>query len=152
MGAVYAVTTEGEEALAAATAETVLQLRGATTTKAKVVAWGVSFDGVTAADAPVVVRLLRQTTDGTGTAATEAPLDPDSPTAGVTAFHTFSSTEPTAGDVLETYEVHPQGGSLVREYPPGREPVIDNATTSRIAIEVTAPAVVNVVGFIHWEE
>lgn len=152
MGAVYAATTEAEEALVAATAETLLQLRGATTTKAKIVAWSVSFDGIVATDAPVVVRLLRQTTDGTGTAATEAPLDPDSPTAGVAALHTFSSTEPTAGDVIETYEVHPQGGSIVREYPPGREPTLDNAATSRIGIEATAPVGVNAVAWVHWEE
>lgn len=152
MGGVYAVTTEGEEALGAATAETLIQLRGATATKAKVVAWGVSFDGVTASAEPVVVRLLRQTTDGTNSGATEAPLDPDSPTANCTAFHSHTSTEPTAGDVLETYEVHPQGGSVVREYIEGREPTLDNATTSRIAIEANAPAAVNAVAWLHWEE
>lgn len=153
MGTVYAGTTEGEEALAAATAETIMQLRGATAVKAKIVAWGVSFDGATATDAPVMVRLLRQTSDGTGTGATEALLsDPDGPTANCAFLHSFSSTEPSAGDVLEVYEVHPNGGSLVREYPPGREPVLDNATTSRIGIDCLAGATVNVVGFLHWEE
>jgi hypothetical protein len=151
MGGIYAATTEGEEALAAATAETVLQLRGSTVTKARIVAWSVSFDGISATEAPVVVRLIRQTTDGTGSAATEEPLDPDSPTANCTAFHSFSA-EPTAGTSVETYEIHPQGGLLIREYPPGREVILDNAATSRIAIECTAPAAVNAVAWMHWEE
>lgn len=150
--AVYGATTEGEEALAAATAETLLQLRGGTTTYAKVIAWGVSFDGVTADAAPVVVRLVRQTTDGTGTGATETLIQPAvAAAAAVTSFHSFSA-EPTAGDVVETHEVHPQGGNIIREYPPGREPQLDNVNTSRIGIEVNAPAVVNAVAWIHWEE
>ena len=150
--AIYSVTTEGEEALGAGTAETVIQLRGSTSTKARVIAWGISFDGVTSTDAPVVVNFLRQTTDGTGTGATEAKFDADDPAATCTAFHTFSSTEPTSGDILEQYEIHPQGGLFVREYPPGREPVLDDAATSRIGIACTAPAAVNVLAWLQWEE
>lgn len=150
MAAVYSVTTEAEEALAAATAETLVQLRGATTVKARIIEWGVSFDGVSVTAEPVRVRLLRQTTDGTGTGATEVAWDPDNPTANCTAFHTFSA-EPTAGEVLADYDVHPQTG-IVIQYPLGREPVIDNATTSRIGIDATAPATVNAVAYLVWEE
>ncbi len=151
MASIYSITTEGEEALTAATLETLLQLRGATTVKAKIVKWGVSFDGVSATEAPVVVRLLRQTTDGTSSAATEVAWDPDNPTANCTGFHSHTA-EPTPGEVLETYEVHPQGGCLIVEYPPGREPVVDNATSSRIAIDATAPSAVNAVAFLVFEE
>jgi hypothetical protein len=151
MASIYSVTTEGEEALAAATLETLVQLRGGTAVKAKVVKWSVSFDGVSATEAPVVVRLIRQTTDGTGTGATEVAWDPDNPTSNITSFHSFSA-EPTPGEVLETYEVHPQGGCLIVEYPPGREPTVDNATSSRIAIDATAPAAVNAVAYLVWEE
>lgn len=148
---IYAATTEGEEGLAAATAETLLQLRGATSTKARIVAWGVSFDGVSATAEPVLVELRRQTTDGTATGAVEPKFDADDPTAAVTAFHSFSA-EPTQGDRLESYEIHPQGGLFVREYPPGREPVLDDVTTSRIGIVATAPATVNAVAWIQWAE
>lgn len=151
MGSVYSITTEAEEALAAATAETILQLRGATTVKAKIIEWGISFDGVSATEAPVQVRLLRQTTDGTATGASEVVWDADNPTANCTGFHSFTA-EPTAGDVLAHYEIHPQGGSLVIQYPLGREPTLDNATTSRIAIEANAPAVVNCTAYLVWEE
>jgi hypothetical protein len=148
---IYAVTTEGEEALAAATVETLLQLRGVTTTKMKIVAWGISFDGILSTDAPVVVDLLFQTTDGTGSAATEVPLNPDEPAALGTTFHSFSA-EPTPGGIIESYEVHPQGGMIVREYPPGREPVVTNATSSRIGLRANAPAIVNAVAWVQWEE
>lgn len=150
MASVYSVTTETEEALST-TVETVLQLRGATTVKAKVIEWGISFDSTSATAEPVRVRLLRQTTDGTGTGASEVAWDPDNPTANVTAFNTFSSTEPTAGDVLCEMHVHPQSGVII-QYPLGREPVLDNATTSRIAIDVLAPAAVNCTAYIVWEE
>jgi len=147
----YSVTTEGEEALGAATAETLLQLRGATAVKAQVCELSVSFDGVTSTDAPAVVRLLRQSTDGTATAATEVLWDPDAPTASVTSFHSFT-VEPTAGDVLATWEVHPQGGNLQVYWPPGEGPILDNAATSRLGLEVTSPAAVNAVAYIAWWE
>jgi hypothetical protein len=151
MAAIYSITTEGEEALAAATAETLVQIRGVASLKARVVAWGVSFDSVTAADAPVVVDFLFQTTDGTGSAATEVAINPDEPVALVTGFHSFSA-EPTPGGILESYNVPPQGGMIVREYPPGREPMLTNATSSRLGIRCTAPAVCNAVAWIQWEE
>lgn len=149
--AIYSVTSEGEEALAAATAETLVQLRGVATAKARIVAWSISFDGISAADQPVVVDLLFQTTDGTATGATEVALNPDEPAALLSGFHSFSA-EPTAGSIIESYEVHPQGGMILREYPPGREPMLTNATTSRIAVRATSPAVVNAVAWIQWEE
>jgi hypothetical protein len=149
MASVYSVTTETEEALTTSV-ETVVQLRGATTVKAKIIEWGISFDGVSSTGEPVRVRLLRQTTDGTGSGATEVAWDPDNPTANCTAFHTFSA-EPTAGEVLAEMHIHPQSG-IVIQYPLGREPVIDNAATSRVAIDVLAPAAVNCTAYLVWEE
>lgn len=148
---IYTIAVQTEEALAAATRECVLQLRGATAAKARIVAWGISFDGVTSAAEPVLVHLERQSSDGTATGAAEEPLDPDDPAASVTGFRAFSA-QPTSSAILETYNVHPMGGGIVREYPPGREPVIDNAATSRIGITVTAPAAVNAVAWLQWEE
>jgi hypothetical protein len=146
----YSVVTETEEALTTSV-ETVLQLRSASTVKPRITGFGIAFDGVTAAAEPVRVRVLRQTTDGTGSAATEAAWDPDNPTANCTAFHTFSA-EPTAGDVLLEKHVHPQGGSWDMQFPLGREIVLDNATTSRLGIDVLAPAAVNVTAYLCWEE
>jgi hemolysin activation/secretion protein len=149
MASVYSVTTETEEALTTSV-ETVLQLRGSSAVKAKILQWSISFDGVSATGEPVRVRLLRQTTDGTGAAASEVPWDPDNPTANCTALNTFSA-EPTAGDVIEEHLVHPQAG-IIMQYPLGREPVLDNASTSRIGIDVLAPAAVNACATLVWEE
>lgn len=151
MGASFAVTTETEEALTTSV-ETVLQLRGATVCKAKVWAWGIGFDGVTAAAEPVRVRLLRQTTDGTGSAATEAQLtDPEGNAANCTSFNTFSA-EPTAGEVLWEGHIHPQGGRVDFMYPLGREVGLADATSSRVGIDVLAPAAVNCTAYMYWEE
>lgn len=151
MASVYSITTEGEEALAAATAETLLQLNGVATCKAKIIQWSVSFDGTSATSAPVLVKLLRQTSTGaSGSAASEVKWDPDNPTALLVGLHSFG-TNPSAGDVLEYHEVHPQGG-IVIQYPLGREPTIDNATSSKIGIEVTAASTVNAVATLVWEE
>jgi len=147
---VFSVTTEGEEAITTA-AETLVQLRGATTGRGRVVKWGVFFDGINAAAPPVQVELARQTTDGTGSAATEVEWDEDDGAAGITAFHSFSA-EPTKGAVLEHLEIHPQGGGVIVEYPPGREPIVAAATTSRLGVIVTAGEAVNAVAFIVWEE
>lgn len=149
MASVYSATTETEEALTTAL-ETVLQLRGATAVKAKVIEWGIAFDSISATAEPVRVRLLRQTTDGTATGATEVAWDPGNPTANCTAFHTFTA-EPTPGEVLMETHVHPQAG-LIIQYPLGREPTLGNAATSRIAIDVLAPAAVNCTAYLVWEE
>lgn len=146
--AIYSVTSEGEEAVSAA--ETILQLRGATTTKAKLRGFSVSFDGTSATAEPVIVRLLRQTTDGTASAATEVKYDPDAPAAACTAFHSFTA-EPTAGDVLFTVHVHPQGG-WSEWFPEDCCPFLDDVATSRVGLEVTPGAAVNVVASLIWQE
>ena len=86
-------------ALAAATAKTVLQIATPSTTRARVCQLVVGFDGVTAANPPVLVELLRQTTAGTMTAQTPAPLDSAAPTSLATGSKN-ASAEPTADTVL----------------------------------------------------
>lgn len=153
MGALFSATTEGEEALAAATAETVIALMGVAAVHGKLVEFGISFDGVTAAAEPVQIELYRITANGTATGATEAKWDLASGvTAQITAHHSYT-VEPTKTDRLACWEVHPQGGSLVIQYPLGREPTISNGSTSSgLAIVATAPAIVNVVAYVVWEE
>jgi hypothetical protein len=146
----YSATTEGEEAITTS-AETLLQLRGATTTTGLVVAFGVSFDFETDGNGVARVRLLRQSTDGTASTATEVPHDPNKPAALVTAHHSFTA-EPTAGDVLMDFHVNLQGLPFIYQFPPGQEPVIDDATSSRLGIEVTATDACNAAAWITWAE
>jgi hypothetical protein len=149
---IYSATTEAEEALAAATAESAWSIMGATTVKAVLVEFGVSFDGVTAAAEPVVVELYQITAAGTGTGAAEAKWDRAAPTAQCTVLHSLTA-EPTKGDRLAMWVVHPQGGLLVVQYPLGREPVISDGSASQgLALTLTAPAVVNASSYLIWQE
>lgn len=150
---VYSATTEGEEALSAATTETLLCLIGATQVKAKIVEWGVSFDGTAPTAAAVVVRLIRTTSDdGTSSAATEIQFsDPDNPAPNCAVKHSYTVEPTKASQPIASYEVHPQSG-IVIQYPLGREIGLLDSTSDGVAIDVTAPAVVNALAYIVWAE
>lgn len=149
MAAFLGSAVTAEVALSAATAKTVLQLVAASNHRAKVLGWSVSFDGVSTTDAPVVVELERQTTAGTMTSLTPKKLDDSlAETLQTTAQHT-ATVEPTSGDLLDSMNVHPQGGYQVM-YPLGQEPIVGGG--DRVGIVCTAPAAVNVIAKILFEE
>lgn len=144
----YRITTEGEEALGAATAETVLLLIGATAGKAIIDEIGFGFDGTSATAEPVQWKIKRgnSASQGTSSAATEEKDDPDDAAAANAGFHSFTAEPTYTGQPLAHGEVHPQGGWLVL-------PVrifLDDATNSMIGLELTAPAAVNVAAHMHW--
>ena len=142
-----AATTE--IALTAATAKTVVQLVAAANHRVKILGWGVFFDGQSTTAEPVQVRLLRQTTAGTMSALTPTKRDDSiADTLLTTAQHT-ATAEPTAGDLIEAIEVHPQQGYQVM-YPLSVEPIIGGG--DRVGIECTAPAGVNVRATVLFEE
>jgi hypothetical protein len=152
MASVYSATTEGEEALAAATAETVIALIGSTAVKPRICEWGVFFDGTSATAEPVRIRIVRTTADdGTATGAVEKAWDPDNPTANCAAKHSYTAEPTKASAALCEFEVPPTSG-MVLQYPLGREIVLDNSASTGLAIECTAPATVNVDAYIVWEE
>lgn len=148
MADIFGVAKTAEVALAAATAKTIVQLVAPTNHRVKLLRWGVSFDGTNATAEPVTVRLLRQTTAGTMTSLTPVQVRPVAETIQATAQHT-ATVEPTAGDVLDIQDVHPQTG-YDYTFTPGQEIVL--AGGGRIGIECTAPAIVNVVGKLFFEE
>jgi len=138
-----------EEALAAATVETLIQLIAAANHSIKILGWGVFFDGVSVTAEPVQVELLRQTTAGTASALTLVKLnDSNADSLDTTAQQDFTG-EPTAGDILDMAEVHPQSGWEVK-YPLGQEPIC--GASDRIGLRATAPAIVNARAKIFFEE
>lgn len=142
-------TTEGQEALAAATAETVLQARGVTTAKFELAQFRLSGDQEPTTEVENISwRLLYQTTDGTATGATELQADPDDPTPALTCFHSFSA-EPSAGTVIDEGEI-PANGEVALYNAEGDGIFLENATSSRIGLEVTASATVNVRASWSW--
>jgi len=150
MAAFQGQGSTAEITLTAATAKTVIQMVAAANHRVKILGWGVFFDGTSTTAEPVQVRLLRQTTAGTMTALTLTKRDDSiADTLLTTAQHTATGTEPTAGDLLESIEVHPQQGYQVL-YPLGGEVIIGGG--DRLGIECTAPAGVNVRATVIFEE
>jgi hypothetical protein len=137
-----------EVALTAATTRTVLQLLTAANRRTRIVGFGVFFDGTSSTNEPVVVELVRQTSAGTMSAGTAVKTRVVAETLQNTVTHS-ATVEPTSTDVLERVNVHPQSGYEVR-YPLGQEPVV--AASTRVGVRCTAPAGVNVVAKIFWEE
>lgn len=152
----YSVVPGSPVAIVAATAKTILQLRGVATTAAYVCKYAVSFDETVATEGPVRVRLLYQSTDGTMTAATEVANDSVAVAAKVTAFHT-ATVEPTAGSVLTDHYVPAYQG--LYESPEIPLPdlgsmygKLDAATSSRIGLELTAEDNCNALAELWWWE
>lgn len=149
MARLFGTALTAEVALTATQAKTVLQLVAPANHRVVIKRWGVFFDGQSVSAEPVLVRLLFQSTAGTMSALTPRKMDGSLPeTLQTSAQHTATS-EPTAGDVLDTINVHPQQG--YREvYPLGEEIVLGGG--DRIGIECTAPDNVNVVATFVFEE
>ncbi len=136
--------------LTGATAKTIVQILAPTNQRVKVLGWRVSFAGNSGTAVPVVVRVLYQTTAGTMSALTpkktQRPVG--SETIQTTALHT-ATVEPSAGDVVKTYHIHPQTG-IDRPFTPGEGIVL--AGGERLGIECTAPVGVDVIGGFDCEE
>ncbi len=147
-GLLFIADTEGEIALSAATAKTVLHILAPANQRLKVLGIGVFFDGVNVIGQPVEIRLLRQTDAGTMSSATPRKIDTYSETIQSTATKT-ATAEPSAGDVLDVFEVHPQNG-YEKIYPLGLEPRV--AGGGRIGLECKAPEAVNVRAKLIVEE
>ena len=148
MAGIFGVAQTAEVALAAATAKTVIQLVAPANHRVRVLGWGIFFDGVNTAGEPVQVRVMRQTTAGTMSALTPVQVQPVSETIQSTAQHT-ATAEPTAGDLIDMIECHPQQGYEVK-FPMGQEIII--AGSGRLGIECTAPAIVNCRAKFFFEE
>lgn len=150
--ATYTVESNGDIALSAATAKTILSVvNGSRILKA--VEIGVSFDGTSSTAEPVTVELCASTQAGSGTSTSHTPAQVSGATrslAAATAARNYTA-EPTVLTALKRWLVHPQGGSIAIQFPLGREP--QRATSGHaLAIRCTAPAAVNVQGYIEFAE
>lgn len=149
MARMFVVAAAQEVALVSGTAKTVLQVGMPSNHRAPIIRWGVFFDGQSVTDEPVQVRLLRQTSSGTMTTLGVQKLDGSLSETVQSVAQYDASAEPTAGDVLDALEVHPQTGYEMI-YPLMQEPVIGGG--GRVGIECTASAAVNVRPKIILEE
>lgn len=148
MSGVNAVAVTGEIVTGTST-KTLVQIIAAANHRVLVDYIAVSFKGVVPTDAPILVEVLRQSTAGTMSALTPKKLnDADDETLQTTAQHTASG-EPTAGDILFSAEVHPQG-SKVWHMPMHKRLVVKGG--GRLGVRVTAGVSTSAVAEIGFEE
>jgi len=158
MAAGYACTSGAAFAVTSG-AKTLLNLiSSATAAPPTLVEFGVSFDGVTASAVPALVELCASTQAAAGTAGSVGTITTIRGYSGQGAQATVSgqySAEPTVLTPIKQWYVPAFMGLFTIQFPLGREAVgFDTASTSMkgIALRVSAPAAVNVRGYIEWDE
>jgi len=151
MAAGYTVESNGDIALSAATAKTILSVINASNSLIRIVEFAVSFDGTSGTAEPITVELCYSTQAGAGTTTshTITQVRGAPRTVQATAARNYTA-EPTTLTVWKRWLVHPQTGLLV-QFPLGREPECV-VTADALCLRCTAPAAVNAQGYIEFEE
>lgn len=144
----FSQTNSAVVALAAATTKTLLQLIAPAGTIIAVHKASITFDGVSNTAVPVKIEILRQTTAGTATARNPLKTKDTSTALGTTGSEN-ATAEPTAGDILETFHIHPQAGGV---FALPLENEIEIPGGGRLGIRATAPAAVNALAVFRGEE
>jgi hypothetical protein len=148
----YTVESNGDIALTAATAKTVVSVINAANSLIRIVELGASFDGTSVTAEPVTVELCSCTQAGAGTSTAHTIVQLRGPTRTVQATGARNFTaEPTTITVLKRWLVHPAGLPFVIQFPLGREPE-QTVTGDALLIRCTAPATVNVQAYLEFEE
>lgn len=153
----FAAYAETPYTVLTADTSSVWEILGDADVVARLVEFSISFNGVSATQEPILVKLRQITATGTGTACTEVAVQRTGKTAPqCQAKHTLTA-EPTmvATVALGQWYVHPQGGLLVVQYPLGREPVIcDGSASQGLALELTSASGVTPKAATHliWDE
>lgn len=135
--------------------KTMLQVKPGATVNAKIVEWGISFDG-SAAATPIVVELIEADVAATVTASASADItkyDADAlnggdPTTALIAVGTTSTgyTSTSEGSItairnLDAPQLIAPTNQYIKQFPLGERPVIQASKFARI--RVTAPVAVN---------
>lgn len=139
--------------------KTMLQLAMPSTLQARVVEWGISFDGATATNVPGTIELIETdvaatvTAHGaTGIVKLNGPNDAASlATLSTTATGFTASAEGTitASRTLDSQLVNPTG-SYFKQFPLGREP--EQLVSKFLRVRVKFAVAVNAICYIVWEE
>ena len=146
----FAACNVSAQALSANVAKTALQVASTSTDRVALMQLSMAFDGILNTAVPVLLQIMRQTSAGSqagGSTATIQKKDNGISTPIQTTVLDGMTAEPTAGAVLWSTFVHPQGGVI---YPPMPEIVM--AESSRVGVVLTAPANVDVLVSLEGEE
>jgi hypothetical protein len=159
----YTVTTgTAAIALTGGAAKTVMYINAAASNQPSIVEFSIGFDGVTASNVPALVELVLGTkasnsTPGTGsTAFTPLQIRGWPAQASAQTAANNCTSEPTVLTAVKQWLLTPNGGLLVVQFPLGRELTAVASGTAvsgnQVGVRVTAPANVNVRGYIEYEE
>lgn len=144
----FTIGTEGEVALVGTTEKSVLYVKSGATHQTAIFGVHVSFDGAVSGNEPVLIKLVRMTTDGTVTSVTARVLN-DQDIAPQASGGKNATAEPTLGTILKVIEVHPQSG--YEEHRPFDRPYLVGPG-DRVGLAITAPDAVNCVAWLDCEE
>lgn len=124
------------EAVAAATAETILQLVSPASLRPSIEELRVSFSNPASSDGPALVELVRQTSAGTSAAGpTPRPTDPAAPASLCSTLKDFT-VEPTDGGVVVYKTYLPVQATLEKVFDKDE---IRLAISDRLGLRITAP-------------
>lgn len=146
-----------EVGLTAATRKTVLQVGVPSTTGLYVLGWGVSFDGVTAGNDPVICDLIDTDVAATaGTSQTPDKWEDDNNEAslcvggtGASGYNFGTEGTITGARALDTQNVHPQSGYSIW-FPDLHTPRVKVSRFLRL--RCLAAQTVNALPWIVWRE
>ena len=147
----FTIATEGEVALTAATAKTVLQLVTPANIGVAVRGLAISFDGTSGSAEPGSVELSIQTTAGTMSAVTPRHDDTRVGLTIQSAAQKTATAEPTTTTMLRDWHVHPQTGVEFRWWL-DEEIVLAGTSATRLGVVVNMPAAVNCRARMFCEE
>lgn len=153
MAAGYVLRAEGGDInLSAATAKTILNVINAANGLILLAEFSVSFDGTSSTAEPVLVELCSSTqaTAGTSSAGTYQQIRGATRTVQATGRYNYTA-EPTVLTPWKHWLVPAYNGSMTIQFPLGREPQ-QTTTADGLCIRCTAPAAVNVIGYMEIEE
>lgn len=152
-------TTASRVAVATGTAiKTLMQVATPSTTGIIVMAWGISFDGVSSSAVPGICELIQTDVAATsGTSVTPSPwggmdLSRVSLCVGGTGATNHSPSVEGTITAVKSYDVQhisPTSGYSV-QFPLGREPIIPVSKFLRVRVKFAAT--VNAICWIAWEE
>jgi hypothetical protein len=137
------MATSGSVALSAATAKTVLNIIAPGQFGIDLRSVEIAFDGVTAANVPVLCEICSSTQGAAGTTGstpTVVQVYGRAIAAGFTAGAAYSA-EPTTLTTLDAFTLSPNGGLVIRDWPPNEG--FDQDVSKALAVRLTAPATVN---------
>ena len=145
----FSLPTAGKIALSSATAKTILQARTPTNQAVVLLGFTVSFDGIVGTNTPVLLEVVRYSSNGTMTSAGTFKDDRGRGETIQTGGFKNATLEPATDEVIRNYLVHPQTG-YERKFEYDEEIIVGGGT--RIGLRLTAPDAVNVAGQMNLEE